>query len=148
MADDFTSVVEQATGREVRVFPSETNIDHDVSVETFLLAAETHRHDGLPGCLIRTGGGALHPVRRSATCRVALHVRRARVRRSRGFVLLTRLGRTFGAGLEASRLNPRHHWKLRRTRHVACERTGDPREAAVHEVRPDGVGERAGSSLV
>ena len=38
MADDFTSVVEQATGRKVRVFLSETNIDHDVSVETFLLA--------------------------------------------------------------------------------------------------------------
>jgi uncharacterized protein YbcI len=40
MADDFTSVVEQATGRKVRVFLSETNIDHDVSVETFLLADE------------------------------------------------------------------------------------------------------------
>ena len=40
MADDFTSVVEQATGRRVRVFLSETNIDYDVSVETFLLADE------------------------------------------------------------------------------------------------------------
>ena len=40
MADDFTSVVEQATGRKVRVFLSETNVDHDVSVETFLLADE------------------------------------------------------------------------------------------------------------
>jgi uncharacterized protein YbcI len=38
MADDFTSVVEQATGRKVRVFLSETNVEHDVSVETFLLA--------------------------------------------------------------------------------------------------------------
>ena len=38
MADDFTSVVEQATGRKVRVFLSETDIEHDVSVETFLLA--------------------------------------------------------------------------------------------------------------
>src|SRR5687768_6622287 len=38
MADDFKSVVEQATGRTVRVFLSETNIEHDVSVETFLLA--------------------------------------------------------------------------------------------------------------
>ena len=37
MADEFTSVVEQATGRKVRVFLSETNIDQDVSVETFLL---------------------------------------------------------------------------------------------------------------
>ena len=40
MAEDFTSVVEQATGRKVRAFLSETNIDHDVSVETFLLADE------------------------------------------------------------------------------------------------------------
>jgi uncharacterized protein YbcI len=37
-ADSFTSVVEQATGRKVRVFLSETDIDQDVSVETFLLA--------------------------------------------------------------------------------------------------------------
>ena len=34
----FTDVVEQATGRKVRVFLSETDIEHDVSVETFLLA--------------------------------------------------------------------------------------------------------------
>src|SRR5204863_6956082 len=40
MADSFTSVVEQATGRKVRAFLSETNIEHDVSVETFLLADE------------------------------------------------------------------------------------------------------------
>src|SRR3954464_10232681 len=40
MADSFTSVVEQATGRKVRTFLSETNLDHDVSVETFLLAEE------------------------------------------------------------------------------------------------------------
>jgi uncharacterized protein YbcI len=40
MADAFTSVVEQATGRQVRAFLSETNIDQDVSVETFLLADE------------------------------------------------------------------------------------------------------------
>src|SRR2546423_10641041 len=40
MAEDFTSVVEQATGRKVRVFLSETNIEQDVSVETFLLADE------------------------------------------------------------------------------------------------------------
>ena len=38
MAESFTSVVEQATGRKVRAFLSETNIDEDVSVETFLLA--------------------------------------------------------------------------------------------------------------
>src|SRR5918994_7226186 len=40
MADDFTSAVEQATGRKVRVFLSETNVDLDGSVETFLLAEE------------------------------------------------------------------------------------------------------------
>jgi uncharacterized protein YbcI len=38
MADKFTNVVEQATGRKVRVFMSETNVEHDVSVEMFLLA--------------------------------------------------------------------------------------------------------------
>jgi uncharacterized protein YbcI len=38
MADSFTSVVEQATGRKVRAFLSETDIEQDVSVETFLLA--------------------------------------------------------------------------------------------------------------
>ena len=38
MADSFTSVVEQATGRKVRAFLSETDIDKDVSVEMFLLA--------------------------------------------------------------------------------------------------------------
>ena len=38
MADSFTSVVEQATGRKVKVFLSETDIDEDVSVESFLLA--------------------------------------------------------------------------------------------------------------
>jgi uncharacterized protein YbcI len=37
MADSFTSVVEQATGRKVRGFLSETDIEHDVSVEVFLL---------------------------------------------------------------------------------------------------------------
>jgi uncharacterized protein YbcI len=40
MADNFTSVVEQATGRKVRAFLSDTNIEHDVSIETFLLADE------------------------------------------------------------------------------------------------------------
>jgi len=38
MRDEFTSVVEQATGRKVRAFLSETNLDADVSVELFLLA--------------------------------------------------------------------------------------------------------------
>ena len=38
MADSFISIVEQATGRRVRAFLSETDVDQDVSVETFLLA--------------------------------------------------------------------------------------------------------------
>jgi uncharacterized protein YbcI len=37
MGDQFKSVVEQATGREVRVFLSETNLEADVAVEIFLL---------------------------------------------------------------------------------------------------------------
>jgi uncharacterized protein YbcI len=40
MAEPFSSIVEQATGRKVRVFLSETNVEQDVSVETFLLAEE------------------------------------------------------------------------------------------------------------
>ena len=40
MAESFISIVEQATGRRVRVFLSETDVDQDVSVETFLLAEE------------------------------------------------------------------------------------------------------------
>ena len=40
MAENFTSVVEQATGRKVRTFLSETDIETDVSVETFLLAED------------------------------------------------------------------------------------------------------------
>jgi uncharacterized protein YbcI len=38
MGDQFSSIVEQATGRRVRAFLSETNLDHDVAVEIFLLA--------------------------------------------------------------------------------------------------------------
>jgi uncharacterized protein YbcI len=35
--DQFSSVVEQTTGRIVDTFLSETNVEHDVSVEVFLL---------------------------------------------------------------------------------------------------------------
>jgi uncharacterized protein YbcI len=38
MAESFISIVEQATGRRVRTFLSETDVEQDVSVETFLLA--------------------------------------------------------------------------------------------------------------
>jgi uncharacterized protein YbcI len=40
MADEFTALVEQATGRSVRAFMSETHLEADVSVEIFLLADE------------------------------------------------------------------------------------------------------------
>jgi uncharacterized protein YbcI len=40
MKDDFIAVVEQATGRKVRVFMSETNLEADVSAEIFLLDDE------------------------------------------------------------------------------------------------------------
>ena len=40
MAESFISIVEQATGRRVRTFLSETDVEQDVSVETFLLAEE------------------------------------------------------------------------------------------------------------
>ena len=38
MAEEFTALVEQATGRTVRAFLSETNLEADVAVEIFLLA--------------------------------------------------------------------------------------------------------------
>jgi hypothetical protein len=37
MADEFKSIVEQATGRVVRAFLSETNLEADDAVEFFLL---------------------------------------------------------------------------------------------------------------
>lgn len=41
--EEFIGVVEQATGRRVRAFLSDTDIDTDVSVETFLLAGSRTR---------------------------------------------------------------------------------------------------------
>jgi uncharacterized protein YbcI len=46
MADQFKSVVEQATGRQVRAFLSETNLDADVSVEIFLLSEPRTEMEG------------------------------------------------------------------------------------------------------
>ena len=40
MKEDFIAVIEQATGRKVRAFLSETNLEVDVSMEIFLLAEE------------------------------------------------------------------------------------------------------------
>jgi uncharacterized protein YbcI len=36
--EEYVAIVEQATGRKVRAFLSDTDIDADISVETFLLA--------------------------------------------------------------------------------------------------------------
>jgi uncharacterized protein YbcI len=46
MADEFKSVVEGATGRKVRAFLSETDLENDVSVEIFLLADGQRPTDG------------------------------------------------------------------------------------------------------
>jgi uncharacterized protein YbcI len=40
MRNQFISTVEQATGRRVRSFLSETDLEQDISVEVFLLAEE------------------------------------------------------------------------------------------------------------
>ncbi len=40
MADQFKALVEQATGRKVRSFTSETDLENDIAVEVFLLAGE------------------------------------------------------------------------------------------------------------
>jgi|SRR3954462_4363415 uncharacterized protein YbcI len=40
MAAEFTALVEQATGRKVRTFLSETNLESDMSVEIFLLGGD------------------------------------------------------------------------------------------------------------
>jgi uncharacterized protein YbcI len=49
MAEDFIGVVEQATGRKVRAFLSDTDIAQDVSVETFLLADDRTDMAGFEG---------------------------------------------------------------------------------------------------
>src|SRR3954453_19781500 len=46
MAEEFKSVVEQATGRVVRGFLSETNLAADVSIEVFLLGDERTDMEG------------------------------------------------------------------------------------------------------
>jgi len=38
MEDQFTSIVEQATGQQVRSFFSDTDLENDISVEVFILA--------------------------------------------------------------------------------------------------------------
>ena len=44
--DEFIAVVEQVTGRKVRAFLSDTDIETDVSVETFLLDGDRTSMDG------------------------------------------------------------------------------------------------------
>ena len=46
MAEQFISIVEQATGREVRAFLSDTDVERDISVETFLLGEERTDMEG------------------------------------------------------------------------------------------------------
>ena len=40
MADQFKSLVEQATGRRVRSFTSDTDLESDIAVEVFILGDE------------------------------------------------------------------------------------------------------------
>jgi uncharacterized protein YbcI len=40
MANQFKALVEQATGREVRSFISETDLENDIAIEMFILAGE------------------------------------------------------------------------------------------------------------
>src|SRR4051795_13601190 len=40
MAEQFTAIVEQATGRKVRSFFSDTDLSEDLSVELFILAGD------------------------------------------------------------------------------------------------------------
>ena len=40
MEGEFKAIIEQATGREVTIFLSETNIEKDVSVEIFFLGSD------------------------------------------------------------------------------------------------------------
>jgi uncharacterized protein YbcI len=46
MADQFKSIVEQATGRQVRSFFSDTDLDQDISVEVFILAGDRTNMSG------------------------------------------------------------------------------------------------------
>jgi uncharacterized protein YbcI len=54
MGEQFIAIVEQATGREVRSFLSETDLENDVSVEMFLLGATRTDMAGFE----ESGGGA------------------------------------------------------------------------------------------
>ena len=40
MANQFKALVEQASGREVRSFVSETDLENDIAIEMFILAGE------------------------------------------------------------------------------------------------------------
>ena len=49
MAQQFRSVVEQATGRRVKTFLSESTVDDDVAVEIFLLGEARTDMSGFEG---------------------------------------------------------------------------------------------------
>lgn len=46
MADDFGAIVEQATGRRVRSYISDTDLAEQVSIEVFLLGASLEDMSG------------------------------------------------------------------------------------------------------
>jgi uncharacterized protein YbcI len=48
MSEQFKAIVEEATGRPVRAFMSETSLDEDVAIEVFLLG-EASSQDGASG---------------------------------------------------------------------------------------------------
>lgn len=58
MADEFRAIVEQAAGRSVRAFLSETNVEADLSVEIFLLGDARADMAGFeePDCRSARGG--------------------------------------------------------------------------------------------
>jgi uncharacterized protein YbcI len=49
LAEQFTSVVEQATGRVVKSFMSETDVEADISVEFFVLGEARTQMEGFEG---------------------------------------------------------------------------------------------------
>jgi uncharacterized protein YbcI len=53
--DEFIAVVEQVTGRKVRAFLSDTDIETDVSVETFLMDGDRTSMDSFESAPTRHG---------------------------------------------------------------------------------------------
>lgn len=49
VADEFVAIIEQVTGRKVRAFLSDTDVQNDISVETFLLAEDRTNMEAFEG---------------------------------------------------------------------------------------------------